>query len=218
MTDIDFSQTVGKVATTVPGAADLFRRHGISFCCGGADRIDTAAEMAGLSPDELLTELKMLMLASHREAPEGTVELIDHLRSRYHETHRNELAWLIPLAQKVERVHGAHPQAPVGLADLLERIHADLEGHMSREEAVLFPLMERNDKAVLTQPIAQMRHEHDVEARHVAALEHVTGGFILPDGACNSWRALYTSAKKFSEDLVEHMHLENNVLFPRFAG
>ncbi|MFA7416749.1 MAG: iron-sulfur cluster repair di-iron protein [Rhizobium sp.] len=218
MTDIDFSQPVGKVATTVPGAADLFRRHGISFCCGGSERIDKAAEKAGLSPDVLLTELQTLMLASHREAPERTAELIDHLRSRYHETHRSELAWLIPLAQKVERVHSAHPQAPVGLANLLECIQADLEGHMSREEAILFPLMEQNDEVVLTHPIAQMRHEHDVEARHLAALEHVTGGFTLPDGACNSWRALYTSAKKFSEDLVEHMHLENNVLFPRFAG
>ncbi|MBW8301470.1 MAG: iron-sulfur cluster repair di-iron protein [Hydrogenophaga sp.] len=218
MTDIDFSQPVGKVATTVPGAADLFRRHGISFCCGGSERIDKAAEKAGLSPDVLLTELQTLMLASHREAPERTAELIDHLRSRYHETHRSELAWLIPLAQKVERVHSAHPQAPVGLANLLECIQADLEGHMSREEAILFPLMEQNDEVVLTHPIAQMRHEHDVEARHLAALEHVTAGFTLPDGACNSWRALYTSAKKFSEDLVEHMHLENNVLFPRFAG
>lgn len=218
MTDIDFSQPVGKVATTVPGAADLFRRHGISFCCGGSERIDKAAQKAGLSPDVLLMELQTLMLASHREAPERTAELIDHLRSRYHETHRSELAWLIPLAQKVERVHSAHPQAPVGLANLLECIQADLEGHMSREEAILFPLMEQNDEVVLTHPIAQMRHEHDVEARHLAALEHVTGGFTLPDGACNSWRALYTSAKKFSEDLVEHMHLENNVLFPRFAG
>lgn len=218
MTDIDFSQPVGKVATTVPGAADLFRRHGISFCCGGSERIDKAAEKAGLSPDVLLMELQTLMLASHREAPERTAELIDHLRSRYHETHRSELAWLIPLAQKVERVHSAHPQAPVGLANLLECIQADLESHMSREEAILFPLMEQNDEVVLTHPIAQMRHEHDVEARHLAALEHVTGGFTLPDGACNSWRALYTSAKKFSEDLVEHMHLENNVLFPRFAG
>ena len=218
MTDIDFSQPVGKIATTVPGAADLFRRHGISFCCGGSERIDKAAEKAGLSPDVLLTVLQTLMLASHREAPERTAELIDHLRSRYHETHRSELAWLIPLAQKVERVHSAHPQAPVGLANLLECIQADLEGHMSREEAILFPLMEQNDEVVLAHPIAQMRHEHDVEARHLAALEHVTGGFTLPDGACNSWRALYTSAKKFSEDLVEHMHLENNVLFPRFAG
>ncbi|MBA3041006.1 MAG: iron-sulfur cluster repair di-iron protein [Alphaproteobacteria bacterium] len=218
MTDIDFSQPVGKVATTVPGAADLFRRHGISFCCGGSERIDKAAQKAGLSPDVLLMELQTLMLASHREAPERTAELIDHLRSRYHETHRSELAWLIPLAQKVERVHSAHPQAPVGLANLLECIQADLEGHMSREEAILFPLMEQNDEVVLTHPIAQMRHEHDVEARHLAALEHVTGGFTLPDGACNSWRALYTSAKKFSEDLVEHMHLENNVLFPRFVG
>ncbi len=111
MTDIDFSQTVGKVATGVPGAADLLRRHGISFCCGGAERIDAAAENAGISPDDLLAELQALVRASHREAPEGTAELIDHLRSRYHDTHRSELEWLIPLAQKVERVHGAHPRA-----------------------------------------------------------------------------------------------------------
>ena len=218
MRDIDFDQTVGKVATGVPGAADLLRRHGISFCCGGAERIDTAAEKAGISPDHLLAELQALVRANLRDTPEGTVELIDHLRSRYHETHRNELEWLIPLAQKVERVHGAHPKAPLGLADLLERIRLDLDGHMKREESVLFPLMERDDKAVLTQPIAQMRHEHEVEAGYLVELEHMTRGFTPPEGACNSWRALYTSAKKFSEDLVEHMHIENDVLFPRFGG
>jgi regulator of cell morphogenesis and NO signaling len=88
---------------------------------------------------------------------------------------------------------------------------------MHREELMLFPLMERGDHKALTRPIEQMRHEHDVEAGHLTELEHVTGGFHLPDGACNSWRALYTGVKKFADDLVQHMHLENEVLFPRFT-
>ncbi|MFL0693006.1 MAG: iron-sulfur cluster repair di-iron protein [Agrobacterium tumefaciens] len=212
------SQTVGKIATSLPGAAAVFRRHGISFCCGGTDSLEVAAEAAGLSPEALMGELRGLVDAASTEAPDETVDLINHIRTRYHDTHRAELISLIPLAAKVERVHGAHPDAPIGLANLLERIQGDLHSHMHREELMLFPLMERSDHQVLTRTIEQMRHEHDVEAEHLSELEHLTGGFHLPEGACNSWRALYTGAKKFADDLVRHMHLENEVLFPRFTG
>ncbi len=215
--EIEASQTVGKVATTIPGAAALFRDHGISFCCGGSESIETAAATAGLDPDALLARLRELVRAWAREAPDGTADLINHLRTRYHDTHRAELEWLIPLAQKVERVHATHPNAPIGLAKLLERIQSDLDSHMRREEVLLFPLMERGDLPVPTRPIDQMLHEHELEAQHLAEIEHITGGFHLPDGACNSWHALYTSARKFADDLVQHMHLENEVLFPRFA-
>ncbi|THV12570.1 iron-sulfur cluster repair di-iron protein [Rhizobium rhizophilum] len=216
--ELDASQTVGKIATSLPGAAALFRRHGISFCCGGSDSLEVAAEAAGVSPETLVGELQGLVDAASTEAPDGTVDLIKHLKTRYHDTHRAELISLIPLAAKVERVHGDHPDAPIGLANLLERIQSDLHSHMHREELMLFPLMERGDHKALTRPIEQMRHEHDVEAGHLTELEHVTGGFHLPDGACNSWRALYTGVKKFADDLVQHMHLENEVLFPRFTG
>ena len=216
--ELNASQTVGKIATSLPGAAALFRRHGISFCCGGSDSIAAAAEAAGLSPEALVAELQGVVDAASTEAPDGTVDLINHIRTRYHDTHRAELISLIPLAAKVERVHGNHPDAPIGLADLLERIQKELDDHMHREEILLFPLMERGDHQVLTRPIEQMRQEHDVKAQHLAALEHVTGGFHLPQGACNSWRALYTGAKKFADDLVQHMHLENEFLFPRFSG
>lgn len=216
--ELDASQTVGKIATSLPGAAALFRSHGISFCCGGSDSIEAAAEAAGLSPKTLVDGLQGLVDAASTEAPDGTADLIKHLRTRYHDTHRAELISLIPLAAKVERVHGDHPDAPIGLANLLERIQSDLHSHMHREELMLFPLMERGDHQALTRPIEQIRHEHDVEAGHLAELEHVTGGFHLPEGACNSWRALYAGAKKFADDLVQHMHLENEVLFPRFTG
>lgn len=216
--ELNTRQTVGKIATSLPGAAALFRRHGISFCCGGSDSIEAAAEASGLSPEALVDELQGLVDAASTEAPDRTVDLINHIRTRYHDTHRAELISLIPLAAKVERVHGDHPDAPIGLANLLERIQSDLHSHMHREELMLFPLMERGDHQVLTRPIEQMRHEHDVEVQHLAELEHVTSGFHLPEGACNSWRALYIGANKFAEDLVRHMHLENEVLFPRFAG
>ncbi len=111
--ELDASQTVGKIATSLPGAAALFRSHGISFCCGGSDSIEVAAEAAGLSPETLVDELQGLVDAASTEAPDGTADLIKHLRTRYHDTHRAELISLIPLAAKVERVHGDHPDAPI---------------------------------------------------------------------------------------------------------
>jgi regulator of cell morphogenesis and NO signaling len=215
--ELKASQTVGEIATSIPGAAALFRRHGISFCCGGSDSIESAADAAGVSPEALFREVQELVDAASTDAPDGAVDLINHLRTRYHNTHRVELISLIPLAAKVERVHANHPDAPIGLTNLLVRIQSDLETHMHREEVFLFPLMERRDHPVLVGPIEQMRKEHAIEAQYLAEMEHLTGGFHLPEGACNSWQALYTSAKKFADDLVQHMHLENEVLFPRFA-
>ena len=216
MTDLALDQTVSSIAAKLPGAAELFRRHDISFCCGGNVPLGEAAQDAGLAPEALLADLKALAQAAGRDAPSETKELISHLLSRYHATHREELAWLIPLAQKVERVHGSHPSAPVGLADALVKLRDDLDAHMAREEQILFPMMQRGGSPSIGHPIAEMRHEHDDEMEHLKAIEHVTHGLSLPAGACGSWTALYTGLRKFTDDLVTHMHLENAVLFPRF--
>ncbi len=218
MTGISLDNTVTAIAAELPGAAELFRSHDISFCCGGNVPLAEAAVNAGLAPSALLAELEALVVAARRDAPEETSELIGHIIERYHQTHRAELAWLIPLAQKVERVHGDHPSAPIGLSQLLERLRHELEGHMTREEQVLFPMMQRGGSAVIVRPIEQMRHEHDEEVEHLRAIEHVTRGLSLPRGACGSWTALYTGLRKFTDDLVTHMPLENAVLFPRFEA
>jgi len=218
MTQINLEDTVATIAAELPGAADLFRRHGISFCCGGSVRFSEAAAKAGLAPSALLGELEALVATAKRDAPEETPELIGHILERYHETHRAELAWLIPLAEKVARVHGDHPAAPIGLAQVLERLRDDLDSHMRKEEQVLFPMMQRGGSPVIAHPIAQMRHEHDEEVEHLRAIEHVTHGLTLPPGACGSWTAHYTGLRKFTDDLVTHMHLENAVLFPRFEA
>lgn len=216
MTSLSPEMTVTAIAAELPGAAELFRRSGINFCCGGNISLSEAAQRAGLSPEALLADLQALTNAAGRDAPEATPALIDHILSRYHETHRTELEWLIPLAQKVERVHVDHEDAPLGLTEALIALHDELDAHMAKEETVLFPLMLQGGNSMIAHPIAQMRHEHDDTARLLAGVEHVTHGLSLPEGACGSWTALYTGLRKFSEDLVAHMHLENTVLFARF--
>lgn len=216
MTTLSPDMTVTAIAADLPGAAELFRTKRINFCCGGNIPLSEAAGKAGLTTEALIAELQALADAAGRDAPEATPALIDHILSRYHETHRAELDWLIPLAQKVERVHGDHQDAPRGLTKALIALHDDLDDHMQKEEQVLFPLMLQGGNPMIVHPIAQMRHEHDHTATLLAGLDHVTHGLTLPAGACGSWTALYTGLRKFSEDLVAHMHLENNVLFARF--
>jgi regulator of cell morphogenesis and NO signaling len=218
MTAVNLDNIVATIAAELPGAAEVFRRHRISFCCGGDVPLSEAAVKAGLAPSALLAELETLVQEAKRAAPDGTADLIAHLLDRYHQTHRQELTWLIPLAQKVERVHGDHPSAPIGLSQVLERLRDELESHMMKEEQVLFPMMRRGGSAAIGHPIAQMRHEHEEELEHLRAIEHVTHGLSLPPGACGSWTALYTGLRKFTDDLVTHMHLENAVLFPRFEA
>ena len=218
MTELSPQSNVGDIASTLPGAAEVFRQNGISFCCGGKLSVAEAAAKHGLSTETLLDALRALEAATARTAPEETLPLIDHILTRYHATHRTEMDWLIPLAQKVETVHGDHEEAPLGLTDALVALRDDLEDHMAKEEQVLFPMMRQGGHPMIVHPIGAMRHEHDHTAGLLRKLEHVTHGLTLPEGACRSWTALYTGLAKFSEDLVTHMHLENTVLFPRFEA
>lgn len=218
MTTLSLDQTVRRIAGDLPGAARIFRDHGINFCCGGDVPLRASAEQAGISPESLLDQLKRLEAEAGRDAPDGTPELIAHILERYHQTHRQELDWLINLAVRVERVHGDHEQAPRGLSDALLAMREDLEAHMMKEERVLFPAMAHPGQPDVTQPILRMRHDHEEAAELLEAIEHAANGMKLPEGACGSWTALYTGLRKFSDDLVMHMYLENSVLFPRFEG
>jgi regulator of cell morphogenesis and NO signaling len=209
---------VGDIADRLPGAAEVFRRHGISFCCGGKATLDEAATGARLPVDVLTGELQALVAAAATDAPQDTPSLIEHILTRYHQTHRTELDWLIPLAEKVESVHGDHEEAPLGLTNALEDLREELESHMAKEEQILFPMMRQGGHPMIVHPIAVMRHEHDSATDLLRGIEHVTRGLTLPEGACRSWTALYAGLAKFSDDLIRHIHLENDLLFPRFEA
>jgi regulator of cell morphogenesis and NO signaling len=145
-----------------------------------------------------------------------TGELIADILADYHETHRRELPGLAALAAKVEAVHADHPQAPRGVAAVLRELLGELEVHMKKEELILFPAMQRRLAGGLDAPIAQMRHDHDDHGDLLRQLGELTGGYATPEGVCRSWQALYAGLAKLADDLAQHIHLENDVLFPRF--
>lgn len=214
------SRSVGDIAATLPGATAVFREFKIDFCCNGDLALDSAAERRGVDPDMLRQALAALDAgAAPADAPAamGSEELIRHIVVRYHDAHRQTLPELIALARTVEAVHRGHPNVPAGLSDVLQQMHGELVSHMTMEETMVFPAMlEQGDAAGVA--IGELRHEHDEQGALLHQLEDLTDDFTLPEGACNSWQALYVSTAKLAEDLMEHIHLENNILFPRFAA
>ena len=151
------------------------------------------------------------MTDTPRDYPEQPDALIDYILQRYHQTHRRELPELIALAEKVERVHAAHSEAPHGLAAALEAMAHELETHMQKEEAVLFPMMRDGAQPMIAHPIARMRIEHDDHSERLRELARITRGGALPEDACRSWRALYAGVKKLSDDLARPIEIENTV-------
>lgn len=147
-----------------------------------------------------------------------TGRLIDHIVTRFHRPHLEELADAIVLAERVEATHKASDDCPLGLADLLARLAEDLEIHQHKEEAVVFPLLLRGGGRTLAMPMARMLSEHDGLNRDLATLARLTAGFTPPAQACTTWRLLYGLCAKLDADLREHLRLENDVLFPRFDG
>ncbi|MBS0254623.1 MAG: hemerythrin domain-containing protein [Proteobacteria bacterium] len=145
------------------------------------------------------------------------VDLVDHIEARFHARHRDQMPALLALAEKVEGVHAGAPEVPTGLADLLHRMLGELDPHMRKEELILFPAMRRGGTLGIEQPIAVMRGEHEDHAAAIEQILRLTRDLTLPEGACRSWTALYAGLTELIDDLTEHMRIENEVLFPRFA-
>lgn len=211
-------RTLGEIAAALPGATAIFRRHKLDFCCGGAATLADAAAERGLAADAVATELAALQAGDAIGLAREPAALIAHILERYHDTHRRELPELIRLARKVEAVHRDHPLAPRGLAAALGELLNELDAHMVKEERILFPLMREGGHPMITHPIARMQHEHLEHGERLRALETVAHDCVLPDGACSTWAALYAGVRKLIEDVEQHVHLENNVLFPQFAA
>jgi regulator of cell morphogenesis and NO signaling len=216
-TAIDLNDTVGSIAAHIADAGRLFRKYNIDYGCGGDVKLGDAAARVGLEPSCLARELAALNRVPP-DAPADDAALIAHIVERYHGAHRREIPPLIELARRVEKTHSQHPAVPAGLASQLEQLLCDLLDHMQKEEQVLFPAMTSGHRGSLSVPITVMRFEHDQHAHGIRALQRLLGGCAPPADGCGSWRALHAGVGKLINDLIEHMHLENNVLFPRFEA
>jgi regulator of cell morphogenesis and NO signaling len=192
--------------------------------CGGR-AIGDVCDVQGLNADEVLREIHAIINppagTGHAGAEVVWTEtplpvLIDHILDRYHASLREELPRLESMARKVARVHG--DKDPVRLDGVLQNLlalKAELETHMLKEEHVLFPAIREGLGARTGGPIAMMVHEHAEAGELLRQIRAFTGDYCVPDGACNTWRALWHGLEALEEDLHEHIHLENNILFPR---
>lgn len=144
-------------------------------------------------------------------APFGAT--VDHILQRYHNVHRAQFEELVPLAQKVAQVHA--DTFPAEIAGLLAYMQNELLMHMMKEERMLFPIINQGVGRGAAMPISVMMHEHEEHDRAIARLKELTDNFQAPEGACGSWTRLYALAKEMVDDLNDHIHLENDILFAR---
>jgi regulator of cell morphogenesis and NO signaling len=211
--------TLADLATAHPAASRVFHRLGLDYCCGGRRTLGAACRERGLEPGDVLNAIT-------NESPGAAVpeaswsdrtldDLIDFIVSRYHRTLRREFPELVALAAKVEQRHAGKAGCPAGLGDHLRLVHAAVLEHLEKEERILFPMIQAGRGGSAAGPVQVMEHEHRDHAENLARTRALTGDFVPPEAACTSWRALYLRLHALEGDLMEHIHLENNVLFPR---
>jgi len=211
-------QTLGALVIRHPEAAKFFHQHGLDFCCGGKQSLAQACAARGLDPEAVLLELETTVpeqLDTVRWELRPIAELVAHILARYHAPLRGELTRLVELSGKVERVHAAKPDCPAGLTDLLEEVRSSVGSHLEEEERILFPMILAGRGALAHMPIEVMQMEHQDHGRNLARIRSLTCDLHIPAHACASWRELYSSLSRLEVELMEHIHLENNILFPR---
>jgi regulator of cell morphogenesis and NO signaling len=218
---------VGALAAAVPHSVGVFQRHGLDFCCGGDKSLAAVCDEAGLSFTAIAHEIEAEAETSGPDTRdwmnEPLARVMDHIVATYHDALRAGLPQLQDLADKVVRVHGAKSLVFARVRDIVGELSTDLVVHMMKEEIVLFPAIRRAAAGQpagvpLAVPISVLEAEHDAAGALLRDLRTITDGFVAPAWGCATLRALYAQLERLEQDMQVHVHLENNVLFPRATG
>ena len=199
-------------------------RHGIDFCCGGNVPLAEACAKRGLMPEAVLAEIRAEQATGGSEDlvpwdERPLEELIQYIVSVYHASAREELPRLMEMARKVNNAHGAKdPKRLAQLLNVLQKLEREMLDHMDKEQFVLFPMIRAGHGQQAGGPVQVMLSEHDDAAAALECLRSLTNDYTPPKDACTTWRALWASLEAFDRETREHIHLENNVLFPRALG
>lgn len=216
--------TVGEIAAAIPSSVRVFQRHNIDFCCGGRTPLGVACRERGIPFAEVAHAVEEASAPAGPDDRDWSREplgaLVDHIVATYHRPLRDELPRLGAMATKVAAVHGANAPQLSRVESLVSELSDDLMLHMQKEERVLFPAIraiEADPQLVIpiTAPIDVMEHDHDVAGELLSELRTITGGYVAPPWACGTFRALYQGLAELESNMHVHVHLENNVLFPR---
>lgn len=224
------SKTVGELVALRPQRAYVFEQFGIDYCCGGKKTLIESCKQKGIPVEELINRLRAAdELSPRMDEPDWTKttlkELVDHIITCYHNPLREQLPRLSQMALKVAKVHGANHPEMVKVSDILSSFKESLEMHMQKEEMILFPAISRIEAGGspklfgcgggIEHPISVMLQEHDDAGEALCAMSKLTNGYTPPPDACNTFRVLLRSLADLESEMHQHVHKENNILFPR---
>ncbi len=209
--------TLAELATVLPAASRVFHRHGLDFCCNGARPLAAACAERGLDPQAVLAEVAAegQGVTKERWDQRPLAEIVDFIVGYYHRRLREELPQLLAMAERVEQRHADKPSRPQGLAAHIAHVHLAVLDHLEKEEQILFPMLKSGRGAMAAGPVQVMELEHDDHAANLRRTRQLAHDLVPPEEACNTWRALYLRLAEFEAELMEHIHLENHVLFQR---
>jgi regulator of cell morphogenesis and NO signaling len=225
----DKDDLVRDIVVRFPKSADYFRNRKVDFCCGGNRPLQEAAEEKGIDVNELLVDLAQLA-ADHPDKEEGdslngakSGDLIEHIVNKHHRYLREELPELKKSVMKVARVHGDSGPHLIEVERLYGQLMSELLEHTEKEEAEVFPKMiqwelDRHDDTLskLRSSIEELEAEHDAAGNILKKLRELTGDFVPPAHACTTYRMTYARLEELEGMTFTHVHLENNILFPRY--
>ncbi len=223
------NKTVREIALEMPVTTRVFERYKIDYCCRGRHEFAEACRLAGADPEMVAESIEQIVAV---EAADNTVwlngaslrTLIGYIVDKHHVFTRDEIAALTPLMAKVASRHGeAHPEL-IELSGAFNGLCDELMQHLLKEEQILFPYIEQCERAespvfscfgTVNNPIRMMLTEHDSAGEALRRMRELTNDYALPEGACPSYSALFSRLEAFERDLHQHIHLENNLLFPK---
>ncbi len=227
------TKTVREIALEMPVTTRVFEEFKIDYCCHGNTMFDDACRNVGASPDAVMRKIDGILEVSNNKefdwlADTTLTELVDYILDKHHVYTKEEIKQLTPLMAKVASRHSEHNPYLLELKNLFQDICDDLGPHMMKEEMVLFPYIEELESnlskhipglsppfGTVLNPVRMMKNEHEEVGELLSKMRAVSNDYTLPEGACPSFTALYHRFVEFERDLHQHIHLENNLLFPR---
>lgn len=209
------TQTLSDIACTVPGATDLFNDYNLDFFLNGKQQLKVALANAKIDKAAFLFKLTNLEQAESKShfnwQTQSPIKLVAHIIDNFHEKHRIQFRQLLHMCKVVQEKSSFKELFPQHLESHLSQMRYELEEHMMKEEAILFPMIMKG--LYPSGPISVMEAEHQTHAQALDTLVELTNNFTPPIEANNDWQLLYLQIKELYLDLKEHIHLENNVLF-----
>lgn len=225
------SKTVAEMVTENIKTAHIFKKYGIDFCCGGGITLDKACKKYNADYDLLVQDLLNVDNTSSRATNYNSWELdflTDHIINVHHSYVAENIPLLLQYAARVAQVHGQHYTELLEIENLVKEVAGELSAHMKKEELILFPFIKQMVKVkkeggelsqphfgTVDNPIKMMETEHEDAGEVLRQIARLSNNYTPPQGACNTYRAFYAKLDEFEQDLHQHVHLENNILFPK---